>query len=795
MRDRRHWTLKVRQGIATLFSTLLVLAPAVAYGQSVTAVWDPSPPAEQVTGYQVCVSTSSMACNVQLASVSSSSASYAFAPSAGVLHYIAVRATNSLGTGPYSSEVAFSIPSFATPATQNSYVGAAITPLNMSVTDPDGSPKHFTHTGLPVGLSLNATTGQITGAASTAGTYIVTIFVDDGLVTVQRSFTWNVTMAVSAVSTAPSAGSGNSQSFALQYSDTLGVTDLATARVRFGVGSSGAGTCTVSYTRGSGAVALQNDAGTGFLPAGAFGSGTLSNSQCTVNLASSSASTSGNTLTMTLAITFNSSFAGAKSIFMLATSNGGASTGWQSRGSWTVTASAGGVASAVSVTPGSGSGSSGTFVMLYSDTGGAADLANGKVRFVPTSVSGPGTSANNCNVSYDQSANTVSLSNDAGTSSTVGTVGSGTLSNSQCSVNLASSSASLSGNNMTVTLAMTFTASFQGAKNVYMRAQTDAGVNTDWQLRGTWTVPPPAGPGVPSVVSVTPGSGSGASGTFVLLYSDTVGASDLGNAKVRVVSTSVDGANTSAGTCTASYDPDGNSLSLQNDAGTAWVAGTIGSGTLSNSQCTINLATSTVVASGNNLTLTLPMTFSANFAGAKNIFMRANTDAGTRTDWLQRGTWTVPQGSTPGTPSVVSVTPFNGAGRSGNFVLNYSDTGGAADLATARVRFVPFSAGGSGNGANTCTVNYNRSAGTVTLLNNAGNAGPVGTIGTGTLANSQCTVNLATSSVSTNGNNLTVTLAITFSQTFNGAKRTYMLATTQAGTSTGWIQRGQWIVQ
>src|SRR4029450_6045080 len=134
---------------------------------------------EQVTSYQVCVSTTSMACNVQLASVSPSSLYYTFSPTAGVLQYVAVRAINSLGTGPYSSEVSFSIPSFATPANQTSYAGAAIAPLNLSVTDPDGSGLHFTHTGLPVGLSLNATTGQITGTPSTAGSYSVTIFVND----------------------------------------------------------------------------------------------------------------------------------------------------------------------------------------------------------------------------------------------------------------------------------------------------------------------------------------------------------------------------------------------------------------------------------------------------------------------------------------------------------------------------------------------------------------------------------------------------------------------------------------
>ncbi len=59
--------------------------------------------------------------------------------------------------------------------------------------DPDGSTLNFTHTGLPTGLSLNATTGRITGTPSAAGTYNVTVFVADNLATTSRSWVWTVT--------------------------------------------------------------------------------------------------------------------------------------------------------------------------------------------------------------------------------------------------------------------------------------------------------------------------------------------------------------------------------------------------------------------------------------------------------------------------------------------------------------------------------------------------------------------------------------------------------------------------
>ena len=143
-----------------------------------------------------------MSCNVQLATVSNTQTSHTFTPSGGVVHYVAIRATNASGPGSYSTETTFSIPSFTQPINQSSPVSVAITPLNMLVSDPDGSAKTFTHTGLPTGLALNATTGQISGTPSAAGTYNVTILVTDSLVTVSRSFVWTIT-SPAADTTAP----------------------------------------------------------------------------------------------------------------------------------------------------------------------------------------------------------------------------------------------------------------------------------------------------------------------------------------------------------------------------------------------------------------------------------------------------------------------------------------------------------------------------------------------------------------------------------------------------------------
>ena len=195
MREMRAGTPQARHFIATLLSTLLFSTSvfAQAQGPHVTAMWDASPPADQVTGYEVCLGTSSMSCNVQLAAVPGSQTSYTFTPVGGTIHYVSIRAVNAGGVGTFSPEVTFSVPSFTQPLNQSSPVGTAITPVNLSVNDPDGSTVNFTHAGLPTGLSLSATTGRITGTPSAAGTYNVTVFVADNLATISRSWVWTIT--------------------------------------------------------------------------------------------------------------------------------------------------------------------------------------------------------------------------------------------------------------------------------------------------------------------------------------------------------------------------------------------------------------------------------------------------------------------------------------------------------------------------------------------------------------------------------------------------------------------------
>jgi hypothetical protein len=96
--------------------------------------------------------------------------------------------------------------------------------------------------------------------------------------------------------------------------------------------------CYLAYARGNNTLYLMNDNGDGLLPGMALNwSGSLGNSQCTVNGVGSSATANGNTLTLTLNMAFAAGFAGNR-VFYLAARDVSElnNTGWQAMGSWTV---------------------------------------------------------------------------------------------------------------------------------------------------------------------------------------------------------------------------------------------------------------------------------------------------------------------------------------------------------------------------------------------------------------------------------------------------------------------------
>jgi Beta-propeller repeat len=447
----------------------------------------------------------------------------------------------------------------------------------------------------------------------------------------QARGTWIVTAAGPMnVSVAPASGSGASQAFSFVYSDPYGYADIHYVEILFQSSLSMQNACYVQYSRVNNSIDLVADSGSGYagsLQAGI--AGTVSNSQCTVDAGASSASHSGNNLTVTLALTFKPSFAGAKNIYMDVVNNANALSGWQVEGAWTVVTA---LPANVSVAPVSGSGASQTFSFVYSDPAGYADIHYVEVLF-QSSLS----TQNACYVQYSRVNNSIDLVADSGTayagSTRPGIVS--TVSNSQCSVDAGASSTSGSGNNLTVTLALTFKPVFSGAKNVYLDVVNNANALSGWQAKGAWTVA--AAP--PANISVAPASGSGGSQTFSFVYSDPYGYTDIHYVEVLFQSSL-----STQNACYVQYSRVNNSIDLVADSGSGY-AGSLQAGiagTVSNSQCTVDAGASSVLRSGNNLTVTLALSFKPAFAGAKNVYLDVVNNANGLSGWQVEGAWTVP---------------------------------------------------------------------------------------------------------------------------------------------------------
>ena len=536
---------------------------------------------------------------------------------------------------------------------QSAPVNTAFTaPLVVKVTDSSNNPV----SGVPVtfsapasGASAALTTPAVTDsngltsvtatANSSAGSYQVTARVAG--VSTPASFNLTNTQVEQPPTigtfTEPAGGHGTSGQFQFQFSDPNGVQDIARTWMVFNATLSPLNACQLTYIASNGRFYLMSDDSTswvGSVPAG--GNGTLSNSQCTLNGPTSTVSGSGNTLTITLDVTFTATFGGIKQVWAYVIDAEGQHAGWTDVGAWMV-GPAGDIAPQLGTvtTPGA-FGTAGQFQFQFSDGNGAADIARAWMLF--NNNSSP---VNGCQVSYMASVGRFYLLSDNG-SAWVGSVaagGGGTLQNSQCTLNAATSTASLSGNTLTITLDLTFTAAFDGAKQIWGYVLDTPGQRDGWRQISSWVVG--SGAEQPPVVGslTAPQAGAGSSAQFQFQFSDPNGSGDIARTWMLFNSTF-----TPAHGCQVSYIASVGRFYLLSDDGASWVGSVAAgaSGTLQNSQCTLNAATSTAAPSGNTLTITLDLTFTTpGFDGVKQIWGYVVDGAGEHAGWTDAGSWTV----------------------------------------------------------------------------------------------------------------------------------------------------------
>ena len=435
------------------------------------------------------------------------------------------------------------------------------------------------------------------------------------------------------------------------------------------------------------------------------------------------------------------------------------------------------VPQAVSMSPSSGSGLTGTFDFLFNDGNGVADFS-----VVQVIINATQSNTSACSFYYQPVNGIVTILTDSGGNGASGTPGSTTtLQNSQCKIPLSSFSRTFAGNNLTMRVSLEFLSPFTGPKNVYGYTSDQSGGASPWQALGTFT--PSSFVNVAPVVSATPViAGSGYTANFNVTVNDANGYADIGQI-VMLINTSLNGNNA----CFMSIDVPGRILYLAPDTTGDWAAIAFGtSNTGSNSTCQLLGSDISLTGAGNTLTLQMKLKFQTAQIGTKSIYVLAYDQARADSTWVQIGAWNLLANQPP---QILAMSPANGSGSSATFNFNFADGNGFADLATSQVLINT-----NNDGNNACYLLLDRPLQKIWLSQTGG--GFAGSpVGTGTLSNSKCTVNVAGATVTGSGNNLTWSVPITFQPVFRGVKNFYLITQDLSLVSVGWVTGGSFNVQ
>ena len=137
--------------------------------------------------------------------------------------------------------------------------------------------------------------------------------------------------------------------------------------------------------------------------------------------------------------------------------------------------------------------------------------------------------------------------------------------------------------------------------------------------------------------------------------------------------------------------------------------------------------------------------------------------------------------------------PIAPTGNTQTLVARYSHPAGVSNLGVVNILI-----NSALDGGNACYIAYSRPAGVLFLVNDGGTASglsaPLLLGSAATVSNSQCTVSGTGSSAVDSGNFLTLTLVVTFSNSFRGNRVMYLAAQSVSNITSGWQTMGVAII-
>jgi hypothetical protein len=286
------------------------------------------------------------------------------------------------------------------------------------------------------------------------------------------------------ISADPNSGTGAGERFTFVIADPGGASFLTYGAILFASSFSTLNACYLEWDGKANTISITYDnPANGQTPFTPGTPGIATNSQCTLNAANSSVVVGATQVLITLDLTFNSTFFGAKNIYLYA-AEGAINSGWSTVGTWTVT---GGTPSATSVSPNSGSGSLQSFFFTITDSSSQTNLTAVSMLFT---VGAPVNIANACNLFYNRAAQTIGLWDNTG-NSTLTTKGEGSstlLQNSQCGVQYTQILTSGLDSEILQIQILFNTTNFGGPKSIYLQSD-EPNANSGFVYVGTWTVP------------------------------------------------------------------------------------------------------------------------------------------------------------------------------------------------------------------------------------------------------------------------------------------------------------------
>jgi uncharacterized protein (TIGR03437 family) len=282
-----------------------------------------------------------------------------------------------------------------------------------------------------------------------------------------------------------------------------------------------------------------------------------------------------------------------------------------------------------------------------------------------------------CMLTYNAATEQIQLTNDDGV--TLSTSPSGLdidLENSDCAI--FSAIGQYTGNDTLFSLVaqVVLKSPAVGLQSIYLRAQDLSGNDTGWQSVGSWAPAPDRAPSQPALPNVP---GTGLQHAFVIQAADPDGVSDVHTVELDIGS----GPKLCSIIYVITFGDQG--VEFLNDDGTrsGWVTGN--PGTVSNSECTLDLLRSSSSSSGNNITVILPVTFASTLAGqqpVKVIVKDWSGESGQFTSsWNVSASGAVPAFSAAG---VVNAASYGGGGLApGEIVTIFGSGLGPSTLQTA----------------------------------------------------------------------------------------------------------------